>query len=92
VDLCWGEVEKKNPEQLYYYNTSPVKREIEGGESFIRSEKKDRLVQFRDSVDKRRKTSALKAWRCDPRSFSYILNVPPMKSESEILRQYARHP
>ena len=33
-DLCWGEVEDEYPEQLRYYNISPDKWDIEGGESF----------------------------------------------------------
>jgi probable phosphoglycerate mutase len=35
ADLCWGEVEDKYPQQLLYYNTSPDKWSVEGGESFL---------------------------------------------------------
>lgn len=34
-DLCWGEVEDEFPEQLRYYNSSPDKWNIEGGEDFF---------------------------------------------------------
>ncbi|NLO47639.1 MAG: GNAT family N-acetyltransferase [Clostridiales bacterium] len=77
-DLCWGEVEEKYPEQLYYYNTSPDKWEIDGGERF--SDLKNRIVSAIFEIAKINdgKTVAVVTHGGAIRALlSYILNVPP---------------
>jgi probable phosphoglycerate mutase len=82
-DLCWGEVEKKYPEQLYYYNTSPDKWEIEGGESFYDLRKRIVSAIFEIAKINEEKTVAVVTHGGAIRALlSYILNVPP----SEISR------
>lgn len=82
-DLCWGEVEDEFPDQLSYYNSSPDKWEIEGGESFFHLQSRIVSAVFRIAAENDGCTVAVVTHGGAIRALlGYILNVQPFNISS----------
>lgn len=77
-DLCWGEVEDEYAEQLRYYNTSPDKWNIEGGEDFFHLQSRIISALLRIASENEGKTVAVVTHGGAIRALlSHILGIEP---------------
>lgn len=77
-DLYWGEVEDEYPEQLYYYNTSPEKWQIEGGENYFELQSRIVSAVLRIAAENSGRTIAIFTHGAAIRALlGYILNIQP---------------
>ena len=92
-DLCWGEVEDEYAEQLRYYNTSPDKWNIEGGEDFFHLQSRIISALLRIASENEGKTVAVVTHGGAIRALlSHILGIELLHRQNSILRQIPPFP